>query len=220
MRGSRRCDPPRFWSSQRCCLPPQLSCTLRKRGRKGGQVAEARGHIPLRRRMPPLPLTSRAPPRLPKARHLALRRRMGRGPGPGWPRLTLLRHVSRHLLHDSRNALMSPHRMLPPRLASPLRAACRSTPLLAGARRPVARPQNQSRLRRYPALLARRNERGSTPLHLHLLRKDDSAATSRLKGNPLATRSLIMVAPRVKLAQSPSPLSPQIATEIEMQIGR
>ena len=47
-----------------------------------------------------------------------------------------------------------------------------------------------------------------------------SAATSRLKGNPLATRSLIMVAPRVKLAQSPSPLSPQIATEIEMQIGR
>ena len=36
----------------------------------------------------------------------------------------------------------------------------------------VARPQNQSSgLRRYPALLARRNERGSTPLHLHLLRE-------------------------------------------------
>ena len=41
-----------------------------------------------------------------------------------------------------------------------------------------------------------------------------------LKGNPLATRALVTVLPRVKLVQSPSPLSPQIATEIEMQIGR
>ena len=53
--------------------------------------------------MPPLGLPSRMPPlRLPVWRHLALRRRMARGPGPGWPRLTVLRHVSRHLLHGSR----------------------------------------------------------------------------------------------------------------------
>ncbi len=181
--------------------------------------------MPPRRRMPPLRLTSRAPQlRLPIARHLALWRRMPRAPGPGWPRLTPLRHVSRHLLHDSRNELTSLHRMLPPRSqlqTSPLRAACRSTPLLAGAQRPVrvARPQNPTRLRRYPALLARWNERGSTPLHLQLRREDASAATNRPKGNPLATRSLAPVRPRVKLVQSPSPPSPQIATEIEMQIG-
>ena len=180
--------------------------------------------MPPRRRMPPLRLTSRAPQlRLPIARHLALRRRMARAPGPGWPRLTPLRHVSRHLLHDSRNELTSPHRMLPPRSqlqTSPLRAACRSTPLLAGAQRPVrvARPQNPTRLRRNPALLARWNEREARRCTFSSA-GDASAATNRPKGNPLATRSLAPVRPRVKLVQSPSPPSPQIATEIEMQIG-
>jgi hypothetical protein len=185
---------------------------LRRRGRREGQVAEPRLHMPPRRRMPL---------RLPVWRHLALRRRMALVPGLGWPRLALLRHVSRHLLHGSRlNELALRHDLLPPK--SQLRAACRSTPLLAGARRPVwmARPQNPTRLRRYPALLARWNERRSTPLHLQPRREDASAATNRPKGNPLASRSLVTVPPLVKLAQSPSPPSRQIASEIEMQIGR
>ena len=150
------------------------------------------------------------------------------GPGPG------PRRAAPHAVAPLRigapaarqpHELTSPHRMLPPssRLQTwPLRAAGRSTPLLAGARRPVwvARSQNPTRLRRYPALLAQWNERGSMPLHLQLLREDASVAINGLKGNPLGTRSLVTVLPRVKLAQSPSPLSPRMATEIEMQIAR
>ena len=207
-------------------LTPQLSCTLRKRGRKGGQVAEAKVHIPL-----PAPHAA-APahqPRAAAAPHSAAPRVAApHGPGPGPRRAAphaVAPHVSRAPAARQPHELTSPHRMLPPSSQlqmSPLRAAGRSTPLPAGARRPVwvARPQNPTRLRRYPALLAQRNERGSTPLHLQLLREDASVAINRLKGNPLATRSLVTVLPRVQLAQSPSPLSPRIATEIEMQIAR
>ena len=218
MRGSRRCDPPWFWSSQHCCLPPQLSCALRKRGRKGGQVAEARVHIPLRRRMSPLPLTSRVPPRLPIAADLALRRRMARDPGPGGSHLTLWRHhVSRHLLHNGRRELTSSHRMLPPRSqlqTSPLRAVERSTPLPAGARRRVwvARPQSLLGLRRHP--FRRGSEPGSMPLHLQIHREGEFGAINGLKGSHLVT-----VLPLLKSVQSPSHLLPR-ATEIEMQIAR
>lgn len=46
------------------------------------------------------------------------------------------------------------------------------------------------------------------PLHFQLRREEEFGAINGLKGNPLATRSLVTVLPRVKLAQSPSPLSP------------
>ena len=43
------------------------------------------------------------------------------------------------------------------------------------------------------------------PLHFQLRREEEFGAINGLKGNPLATRSLVTVLPRVKLAQSPSP---------------
>jgi hypothetical protein len=135
--------------------------------------------------------------RLPVWRHLALRRRMARVPGLGWPRLTLLRHVScRLLLASHLHGLTSLHHMLPPKL------------------------QPLTSLRRHPVRLAQWNERGSTPFHLHPRREDASAATNRLTGKPLAIRSLARVPARVKLARSGKLQLPRVAIEIEMQIGR
>jgi hypothetical protein len=145
--------------------------------------------MPPRRRMPRL--------RLPVWRHLALRLRMARVPDLGWPGLTLVRHVSCHLLLASHpNGLALLHHMLPPK----------SQPLAS--------------LRRYPVRLAQWNERGSTPVHLHPRREDASAATNRPAGKPLAIRSLARVPARVKLARSGKLQLPRVATEMEMQIGR
>lgn len=177
---------------------------------------------PPRRRVPQLRLPNRVPPPpLPAWRHLALRRRIALGPDPGWLCLTLLRHVSRPLLHGSRlSELTWLRRVLPPKsqpLTSPLRAAGRRTPLLAGAGRTVCPlSQNPMRLRRCPTFLARRNEPESAPLHLHPLRQDAFEATNRPKGKPLANRSLV----RVESARSGKPPLPWGAIEIEMQIGR
>jgi hypothetical protein len=199
-------------------------------------VAEARLHMPQpRRRVPPLRLHVPSPlrhvpqlrlpnrvppPPLPAWRHLALRRRIARGPDLGWLCLALLRPVSRPLLHGSRlSELTWLRRMLPPKsqpLTSPLRAAGRRTPLLAGAGRTVCpRPQNRMRLRLCPTFLARR-ESESTPLRLHLRREDAFEATNRPKGKPLANRSPA----RVEWARSGKLQLPRVATEIEMQIGR
>jgi hypothetical protein len=131
------------------------------------RVAEAQPHMLAQRRMPR---------RLPIWRHHVLRRRVPRLPGLGWLRLTLLRHVSCHLLFASHpNGLPSHHPMLPPT----------SQPLTS--------------LRRYPVRLVR-NERGHTPLHLHPRREDASAATNRPMGKPLVVRSLARAPARVKLA--------------------
>jgi hypothetical protein len=153
------------------------------------RVAEAQHHMLPRRRMPRL--------RLPIWRHHVLRRRVPRLPGLGWPRLTLLRHASCHLLFANHlNGLTSQHPMLPPT----------SQPL--------------TWLRRYPVRLARLNERGNTSLHLHPRREDASAATNRPTGKPLAIRSLARAPARVKLPRSAKLQLPRVVTEIETQIGR
>ncbi len=144
----------------------------------------------------------------PHSKHLALRRRMARAKAPDGPHLTLQLRGLPHLLHDSRSELASPRRMLPPKPASPLRAARRGTLLLAKARRPVwvARIRNQT------APLASSTSRGVERAGKH----DNQRTEGQSAGNP----STGYGAGPGRVGPIAQPLTSQMATEIGMQIAR